>query len=85
MFNNGYHTAHHNKASVHWSQLPAAHKKLAHLIAPHLNLPTILGYLFKTYLLEPLRILPVSKSMRIQRQHQKEKVGAKDANLVVQS
>lgn len=85
MFNNGYHTAHHNKASVHWSQLPAAHKKLAHLIAPHLNQPTILGYLFKTYLLEPLRILPVSKSMRIQRQHQKEKVGAKDANLVVQS
>ena len=85
MFNNGYHTAHHNKASVHWSQLPAAHKKIAHQIEPHLNQSTIIGYLLKTYLLEPLRILPVSSSMRLQRQRQKEKVGAKDANLVIQS
>jgi beta-carotene hydroxylase len=85
MFNNGYHTAHHNKASTHWSQLPAAHRKIAHLIEPHLNQSTIIGYLFKTYLLEPLRLMPVSPSMRMERRRQKEKVGAKDANLVIQS
>src|SRR5258708_18470332 len=36
LFNNGYHTAHHNKASVHWSQLPDAHARIADRIAPHL-------------------------------------------------
>ena len=91
MFNNGYHTAHHNKASVHWSQLPAAHAKIAHLIEPHLNQSTIIGYLVRTYVLEPLRLLPSSVSMRLQRTQQKEdtqqkeKVGAKDANLAIQS
>ncbi|HEX9513909.1 MAG TPA: fatty acid desaturase [Puia sp.] len=53
MFNNGYHTAHHNKASLHWSQLPEAHARIAHLIAPHLNQKVILVYLFKTYLIAP--------------------------------
>ncbi len=53
MFNNGYHTAHHNKASVHWSQLPQAHARIAHLIAPHLNQRVILLYLFKTYIIAP--------------------------------
>ena len=53
MFNNGYHTAHHNKASTHWSELPAAHARIAHLIAPHLNQQVILIYLFKTYIIAP--------------------------------
>src|ERR1700743_1620458 len=53
MFNNGYHTAHHNKASVHWSQLPQAHARIAHHIAPHLNQQVILIYLFKTYIIAP--------------------------------
>ena len=90
MFNNGYHTAHHNKASVHWSQLPQAHAKIAHLIEPHLNQSTIIGYLFKTYVLAPLRLLPASSSMRLERLQkdgvdQKNEVSVKDANLVIQS
>jgi fatty acid desaturase len=30
--NLGYHTAHHHKQGVHWSELPALHKKIEHLI-----------------------------------------------------
>jgi beta-carotene hydroxylase len=82
LFNNGYHTAHHNKASVHWSQLPAAHAKIADRIAPHLNQPTILGYLFKTYIMTPLRLAPRPRSMRLVRL-KKERVSVHDANPVV--
>jgi beta-carotene hydroxylase len=82
MFNNGLHTAHHNKASVHWSKLPEAHAKLAHRIAPHLNQPTILGYLLKTYIIAPLGLAYKSTSMRMARKL-KEKVGAESANQVV--
>ena len=84
LFNNGYHTAHHNKASVHWSQLPEAHARIADRIAPHLNQPTIIGYLFKTYIMTPLRLSPRLSSMRLSRLHksrlEKEKVGVA-ANL----
>ena len=37
VFNNGYHTAHHESAGLHWSKLPEAHAKIAHLIDPELN------------------------------------------------
>jgi fatty acid desaturase len=68
MFNNGYHTAHHNKASVHWSQLPQAHARIAHLIAPHLNQQVILVYLFKTYIVAPFgSACKKSGSMRLSR------------------
>ncbi|NJN35042.1 MAG: fatty acid desaturase [Saprospiraceae bacterium] len=53
LFNNGLHTVHHLRANTHWSELPQAHKKIAHLIEPHLNQSTIIGYLFKAYLIGP--------------------------------
>ena len=34
--NLGYHTAHHYKQGVHWSQLPALHEKIKHRIPAHL-------------------------------------------------
>lgn len=34
--NLGYHTAHHHKQGVHWSELPALHKKIQHQIPEHL-------------------------------------------------
>jgi beta-carotene hydroxylase len=51
VFNNGYHTAHHESAGLHWSKLAQAHAKIAHLIDPELNQPSIFGYCIKAYLL----------------------------------
>ncbi|MBV9948449.1 MAG: fatty acid desaturase, partial [Myxococcales bacterium] len=51
VFNNGYHTAHHESAGLHWSKLPAAHAKIAHLIHPELNQASIFGFCLKAYLL----------------------------------
>jgi fatty acid desaturase len=51
VFNNGYHTAHHEGAGLHWSKLADAHAKIAHLIHPELNQASIFGYCLKAYLL----------------------------------
>jgi beta-carotene hydroxylase len=51
VFNNGYHTVHHESAGLHWSKLPEAHAKIAHLIHPELNQASIFGYCMKAYFL----------------------------------
>jgi fatty acid desaturase len=51
VFNNGFHTAHHESAGLHWSKLPEAHAKIAHLIAPELKQPSIITYCLRSYLL----------------------------------
>jgi fatty acid desaturase len=50
VFNNGYHTAHHESAGLHWSKLAVAHAKIAHLVDPELNQQSIFGFCFKAYL-----------------------------------
>jgi len=51
VFNNGFHTAHHESAGLHWSKLPEAHAKIAHHIDPALNQPSIFGFVLRAYLL----------------------------------
>jgi fatty acid desaturase len=51
VFNNGFHTAHHESAGLHWSKLPDAHAKIGHLIDPELNQASIFGFCIKAYLL----------------------------------
>ncbi|MBL0310690.1 MAG: fatty acid desaturase [Bacteroidetes bacterium] len=51
LFNNGFHTIHHMRASLHWSEAPAAHEKIAHLINPDLTEKSIWVYLVRTYVL----------------------------------
>jgi beta-carotene hydroxylase len=50
VFNNGFHTAHHESAGLHWSKLAAAHAKIAHRIHPELNQQSIFGFCIKAYL-----------------------------------
>ncbi|MEN3296951.1 MAG: hypothetical protein V7642_6204 [Burkholderiales bacterium] len=46
-FNNGYHTAHHNRPSLHWSKLPQRHAILAaRLPRPDLEQSSILSFLW---------------------------------------
>lgn len=67
LFNNGYHTVHHQRASMHWSETPAAHEKIVHNIAPHLIERSFWGYLGKTYILSMFMDKYKSNSMRLER------------------
>lgn len=52
MCNNGYHTIHHNRAGLHWSDLDHAHKQEAvPRIDPRLDEKSMLWYLTRTYAL----------------------------------
>lgn len=51
MCNNGFHTIHHNRAGMHWSELDAAHaREVVPRIDPSLDEPSMIGYLARTYL-----------------------------------
>jgi len=67
LFNNGYHTAHHQRASIHWSELREAHMRIAHLIDPKLNERSIWGFLMKSYILSPFMTFFKTKSLRMVR------------------
>lgn len=54
LFNNGYHTAHHEKAGLHWSLLPELHAKIAPEIHPDLLQKSLWLYWFKNYVLAPV-------------------------------
>lgn len=49
--NAGYHTAHHNRPGLHWTELPENHaKEVAPKMAPSLMEPSLLVYLARTYI-----------------------------------
>lgn len=51
VFDNGYHTVHHEHPTTHWSKYRALHQARAAAIAPSLNQPgTVAGYLVRRYL-----------------------------------
>jgi fatty acid desaturase len=51
LFNNGFHTAHHENPGLHWSKLPTAHAKIADQIDPVLKQSSVLWYWFNQYVL----------------------------------
>lgn len=73
LFNNGYHSAHHDKPNLHWSLLPAYHaEKIAPFIHPSLNRVSLPAYLFEAhiypakrvdYLGNPIVLAPATKDV----------------------
>jgi fatty acid desaturase len=51
VFNNGYHTAHHEHPGAHWSKLPELHARIASEIDPDLCQPSIFGFCLRAYAL----------------------------------
>ena len=51
VFDNGFHTVHHQRANLHWSEARAAHDAVAHRIDPRLCENDIASYCWKTYVL----------------------------------
>jgi beta-carotene hydroxylase len=71
VFDNGFHTVHHEQAGLHWSETRAAHARIAHLLDPRLQERSIFSYALRTYVLgasklrpAPLRGTPMSTDFR---------------------
>lgn len=67
LFNNGYHTVHHDKAGTHWSKTPELHKNIEHTIDPALNERSFWWYIFRNYFLGAFIPKFRTKSMRLAR------------------
>ncbi len=49
VFDNGFHTVHHERPGLHWSQTRRAHARIAHLLDPRLQESSIFGYALREY------------------------------------
>jgi beta-carotene hydroxylase len=55
LFNNGYHTVHHLKPGIHWSETPKLHAELRHKMDERVMVPNMPWFIFKMFFLSPLR------------------------------
>jgi fatty acid desaturase len=53
LFNNGYHTVHHQSPGVHWTKTPELHAQVAAKIHPELLVKSWWGFMIWTFLLRP--------------------------------
>ena len=67
LFNNGLHTVHHETAGLHWSQVPAEHKKVEHLIDSSLKERSFWWYIFRNYVMGFFNKKYKTDSMRLRR------------------
>jgi fatty acid desaturase len=70
LFNNGYHTVHHERAGLHWSKAPEAHSKIEANISPELKVPSFWGFIFKSYFAGMFVPGYRTSSMRLRRMQQ---------------
>ncbi len=67
LFNNGYHTVHHDKAGSHWSKAPELHAAVAHKINPVLIERSFWWYIVRNYFLGAFIPKMRTKSLRLAR------------------
>jgi beta-carotene hydroxylase len=78
LFNNGFHTVHHDNPGMHWSKAPAAHAKIASQIDPSLNESSLWKFLIRVYVLGPFSEKARSASMRLARMASEPRVPAQN-------
>lgn len=84
LFNNGYHTIHHEKAGVHWSLLPEAHaKEVAPYIDPSLNERSFWGYIIRVYFLGLFIPKFRTSSKRLERMGARQQSAPEEAGVSV--
>lgn len=67
-FNNGYHTIHHMKPSLHWSLLPDAHAELVRpFMHPNLEKESLLLYMWQTLIWPGKRITYLGEPVKVDR------------------
>lgn len=71
LFNNGYHTAHHEKANMHWSESPKYHEQIKANIDPVLIEKSFWGYIFRAYVFGAIFPKYKTNSMRLLRIQEK--------------
>lgn len=81
LFNNGYHTIHHEKPLMHWSQLPGGHAAIAAKIKPELNEWSMWGFLVRVYILGLFFPRYKTHSMRLERIARKLRLGRRGSPL----
>ncbi len=67
LFNNGYHTAHHERPGTHWSDLPEKHNEIADKIDDRLNVENFWWFMFRCYILGMFSDEYASDSLRMER------------------
>lgn len=67
LFNNGYHTIHHEHPGIHWSKTPNAQKEIAENIDPLLVERSFWWYIFRAYFLSPIVPRFKTASLRLRR------------------
>jgi fatty acid desaturase len=67
LFNNGYHTIHHEHPGIHWSKTPLAQKEVAENIDPMLVEKSFWWFIFRSYFLAPVFPRFRTSSMRLKR------------------
>ena len=60
---NGYHTAHHHRPGVHWSELPKLHAEHAHKIDPALLQRSWWRFMVWTFIIRPF--VPGARPVRV--------------------
>jgi beta-carotene hydroxylase len=67
LFNNGYHTVHHERAGTHWSKLREQHELVAEKISPVLQERSFWWYIIRNYFLGIFNAKMRTTSMRLER------------------
>jgi hypothetical protein len=81
LFNNGYHTVHHHKPGVHWSELRKLHAEHAHNIHPALLQRSWCRFMVGTFIIRPFvpGLKPVDLSQVIDRAGPASELAARPA------